>query len=99
MAPPSPYARFANDDLTLRDVLAVDRTVVANERTLLGYARTTLALLAAGGSLLHFFDDTWTTVAGWVLVAGAGPMWFIGLRHYVRRRSHLVPLMRKGHLD
>lgn len=31
----SPYFRFCNDELILRDELAVDRTLLANERTLL----------------------------------------------------------------
>lgn len=94
MASPSPYTRFASDQLSLRDVLAVDRTVVANERTFLGYIRTTLALLAAGGSLLHFVDATWSLVSGLALVAASAPMFAIGLRHYVVRRSALMPLIR-----
>ncbi|RPJ43750.1 MAG: DUF202 domain-containing protein, partial [Deltaproteobacteria bacterium] len=30
----SPYSRFESTDLILRDELAVDRTLLANERTL-----------------------------------------------------------------
>lgn len=90
----SPYSRFRDQDLTLRDLLAIDRTVVANERTLLGYVRTTLALLAAGGSLLHFLDAMWSTVTGVILVVASGPMFVIGLIHYVRRRKDLGVLMK-----
>ncbi len=91
---PSPYVRFDTHHLTLRDVLAVDRTIVANERTFLGYVRTTLALLAAGGSLLHFVDNRWATIGGLCFVASSVPMFVIGLHHYVVRRRGLAPLMR-----
>lgn len=93
--PHSPYARFASEELTLRDLLAVDRTVVANERTLLGYVRTTLALLAAGASLLHFFEDAWWSMSGWALVGIAVPIGVVGIWHYLRRRGALVPLIRR----
>lgn len=92
----SPYARFDTESLTLRDVLAVDRTIVANERTFLGYIRTTLALLAAGGSLLHFVSELWATIAAMCLIGISVPMFVIGLRHYLVRRSTLAPLMRMG---
>ena len=45
------------DQLTLRDHLARDRTVLANERTFLAYIRTSLALLASGAAVLKFFAD------------------------------------------
>lgn len=91
--PRAPYARFDTHHLTLRDVLAVDRTIVANERTLLGYVRTALALLAAGGSLLHFMDAMWSTLAGTAFVIVSLPVLVVGLRHYVIRRRDLAPLM------
>jgi putative membrane protein len=90
----SPYARFDTSDLTLRDALAVDRTVVANERTLLGYIRTTLALLAAGGSLLHFLSGPWAAAGGIALLVLSVPMFVLGVNHYLVRRRHLAPLIR-----
>lgn len=93
MRQPSPYVRFPTRDLTLRDVLAVDRTAAANERTFLGYIRTTLALLAAGGSLLHFFDGGWAMFAGLSFLAAAVPVFGLGMFQYAARRRHLAPLM------
>lgn len=52
-----PYARFDPDQMILRDHLAYDRTVLANERTLLSYLRTSFALFAAGGTLIKVFSD------------------------------------------
>jgi putative membrane protein len=88
------YARFEQDELTLRDVLAIDRTIVANERTLLGYVRTTLAMLGAGAALLHFFDEQASQYAGWSFLALSIPMLGVGVYHYLQRRRSLGPLIR-----
>ena len=55
----TPY-QIIDGQLILRDHLAADRTVLANERTFLAYIRTTLTLFVAGyllsiskKSLLH----------------------------------------------
>ena len=60
----NPYLRFRGKDLTLNDYLAIDRTVLANERSLLAYGRTSLAMLAIGGSCLKFFDSMWIQTLG-----------------------------------
>lgn len=49
----------------LRDHLAIDRTTLANERTLLGYVRTALALTVVGASALRFFESTAHIALGW----------------------------------
>jgi putative membrane protein len=89
----SPYTRFAEDDLTLRDLLAVDRTVVANERTLLGFIRTSLALMLTGASLVKFSDSEALNMMGWVVGALAVPLLLFGGIHFARRRAGLKPLM------
>jgi putative membrane protein len=52
----SPYNRFANDELILRDELAIDRTLLANERTMLSYVRGAISLVIAGLTFEHFVD-------------------------------------------
>ena len=52
-----PYSKIDPDKMILRDHLAYDRTVLANERTLLSYFRTAIALLAGGGTLIKLFPD------------------------------------------
>jgi len=89
----SPYSRFANDDLTLRDYLAVDRTIAANERTLLGYIRTAMALLVTGASLVTFFDAEALHVAGWALGLASLPLAGFGGWKFVRRWVGLKPLL------
>jgi len=54
-----PYARFKGEDLILRDELAIDRTILANEATLLAYVRSALTLIIAGVTFIHFFDKGW----------------------------------------
>lgn len=54
--------------LILRDVLAAERTQLANERTLLSYLRTALTLFIAGVSFIRFFDSLIIELIGWLFV-------------------------------
>ena len=80
----TPYDRFTEQEMILRDHLAVDRTILANERTLLSYVRTALGLVAAGFTLLHFFEGTGPTLLGVLLVLLGGVAVGIGLIRYRR---------------
>ena len=87
-----PYSRFKKEELILRDYLAADRTVLANERTFMSYLRTSVALAAAGGSLIHFFDSLITTVGGVLLLILAAAVFVFGLQrffHYRRRMKDI----------
>lgn len=66
--PPSPYQAFVIEEMILRDHLAVDRTSLANERTLLSYLRTALACVIGGASTLHFLSGMATDIFGTSLV-------------------------------
>jgi putative membrane protein len=77
------------DDLILRDILAIDRTILANERTVLSYLRTMLALLAAGGSLIHFVEAWWALPAGVGLIVAGALLFGIGVWRYRRVNRHL----------
>lgn len=59
-----PYKKFKPEELILRDHLAIDRTILSNESTILAYIRTSLALVAAGAALIHFFSETWVRASG-----------------------------------
>ncbi|MBN1558949.1 DUF202 domain-containing protein [candidate division KSB1 bacterium] len=48
---------FQKESLLFRDFLALERTQMANERTLMGYIRTALMLIASGVSLLELYGD------------------------------------------
>lgn len=86
---PAPYSQFEDDELTLRDRLAIDRTTLANERTLLAYARTALALLAGGVALLHFVDEVWAVTMGGAALPLSGVVIAYGVWRYARVRRRL----------
>ena len=88
----SPYHAVSRDDLILRDRLAVDRTILANERTFLAYLRTALTLFIGGVSLVQFFETPWVQVAGWTMIPG-GPVFVVwGIGRYVKMRRRLNPI-------
>ncbi len=84
-----PYTRFKREELILRDYLAADRTVLANERTLMSYIRTSVALAAAGGSLIHFLDLLAADIGGGLLLAIAAGILGVGLQRFIWYRRRL----------
>jgi len=78
----NPYERFRGQRLTLNDYLAIDRTELSNERTLLAYGRTAIALLVTGVSAIKFFDSIWVSAVGAVFVACSIAVALIGARRY-----------------
>jgi len=89
---PFPYQRFEQHDLILRDVLAIDRTFMANQRTLLGFQRTALTLLLAGVSLMKLFESTEMHMIGIGLSVAAIPVAIFGIWNYLRLRASIRPL-------
>ncbi len=51
------YLENSPEDMILRDHLAFDRTILANQRTGLAYIRTVLVALATGFTLIKLFPD------------------------------------------
>lgn len=93
----TPYQGF-EDQLILRDHLAADRTVLANERTFLAYIRTALTLFVAGLSFVHFeilgapiVDGT--ICAAFVLLSIA--IFFVGLVRYKRMQALIRKIKRE----
>lgn len=72
------------EDLILRDSLAIERTKLANERTFLAYFRTSIFFLATGISVisLHLFQKV--DYLGWGFIALSPILFFIGL-HRLRK--------------
>ncbi|MFK7933726.1 MAG: DUF202 domain-containing protein [Saprospiraceae bacterium] len=55
-------------ELILRDTLALDRTKMANNRTLLAFVRTGLYLSFTGVGIFQFSDTSRFYWLGWVLI-------------------------------
>ena len=79
------YQRFTEgnkEEMILRDYLAVDRTIMANESAFLSYIRTALTIVVAGASVLHFFNGITTTIIAWVLFTFAALLFVHGATRY-----------------
>lgn len=79
------------EELILRDRLAIERTRLANERTLLAYIRTAIMIAVTGVTLIKFFGDSQAMrYTGWVFIAlGAGVV-LIAVRRFRRLVRALV---------
>lgn len=83
----TPYAG-RTQQLILRDVLAIDRTRLANERTLLSWLRTALMLLVSGITLLKLFEGVMVMeITGATLIPAGFLTAGLGLRRYLRTRT------------
>ncbi len=69
-------------DTTLRDSLAIDRTAMANERTLLSYGRTVLGLVGVAAIIFKFADPFVGIMLGSLTLACAAVLSYIGIRSY-----------------
>lgn len=73
------------ENLTVRDTLARDRTHFANERTLLAYWRTSLAFIGLGAFTIKFFPSIYFLVMG--IISG---LFGIGLFIHGTRKFYLI---------
>jgi putative membrane protein len=82
-----PYAG-RGEHLILRDVLAIDRIRLANERTLLAWLRTAIMLLVSGVTLLKLFEGILVMeVTGAALIPAGFFTAGLGVRRYLRTRT------------
>lgn len=84
-----PYSKYCSDDLILRDELAIDRTLLANERTLLSYVRFAVALFIAGVTIMHFSNEAWFSVMGLACIPTGIIIGIIGVVRY-RQMNRLI---------
>ena len=76
------------NELKLSDLLAIERTRLANTRTFLAYFRSSVFFLATGISIIHinFFEDV--PFLGWGFVALSPILFFFGFyRRYTVNKS------------
>lgn len=80
------YLPFEKDheQMILRDYLAVDRTMMANETSFMSYVRTALTLIAAGATLIKFFTEPTMQALGWGFVIIGGWLAFNGYARFRR---------------
>ena len=90
--PGSPYSRYCEEELILRDHLAAERTVLANERTALAYLRTMLTFLIGGATFIQFFDSLLIEVLGWIFLPTSLVVGVFGLVKYVKVKRALAQI-------
>jgi putative membrane protein len=79
-------------DCTRRDpanFLAIGRTIMANERALLAFLRTSLAFFLVGVGLIKFLDHPVLDVIGWIFVVLGGIFLIWGVQRYRQVRKVL----------
>lgn len=80
-----------NKELVLREYLAIERTRLANETTLLAYIRTGLYFLVAGSTLGQVVDTAFWKIAGLplimigLLIVLAGIVRYIKIKRLIRK--------------
>ena len=94
----NPYTKFSKKELILRDYLAADRTVLANERTFLAYIRTALTLFVVGISCIQFFDHPVIQVLGWIFIPSGIITLIIGIMRYRSVKSQIHEVSDRGGL-
>lgn len=72
----------------VRDYLAMYRTELANERTLLAYVRTFIGTFAAGVGLVKLTDEQILITIGYIMIYIAPAILIVGLiRYFYYRRK------------
>jgi putative membrane protein len=82
----------SGEEMILRDYLALDRTKLANERTLLSYIRMSIGLIAAGAGMIGILDMGWAHATGYSLLALAPLALTIGIRNFFKMKRKMDSL-------
>ncbi len=89
----TPYSDSNTENLILRDHLAIDRTLLANERTLLAYLRSSVAMVMAGFTIIHFLREGWFWAIGVACIPVGVLAGVIGILRY-RRMNKTIAMVR-----
>lgn len=83
------YVSIDRSKMILRDYLATDRTVLANQSTFLAYIRTALTLFVAGITFIKFFNSLPVHIIGWIFWPTGVFTFIVGLIRYNHLRVSL----------
>jgi putative membrane protein len=84
------------DEIILRDYLALERTKLANQRTLLAFLRTSLYMLLGGIAFLRLTDFESIRWMGYVSLAFSVMLIFIGVVRYYVIKARLTRYYKKN---
>lgn len=83
------------EEIILRDHLAMERTKLANERTLLSYIRSSLYLMVGGLAILGMKDFEEIRYVGYFSLVLSVIILIIGVTRFVQLKGHLKRLYSK----
>lgn len=78
-----------HENLILRDHLALERTKLANERTLFSYIRTSLYLLTAGIGILELESIEHLRIIAYISLFFSGLLLLIGILRFCQLNRNL----------
>ena len=88
------------EEIILRDHLSMERTKLANERTLLSYVRTSLYLILGGIAFLGMDDLAKIKILGYFFISIAIVILLAGILRFYQLKRHLKkmyePLQKKS---
>ncbi|MEZ4912245.1 MAG: DUF202 domain-containing protein [Saprospiraceae bacterium] len=79
-----------NKDLILREKLALQRTVLANQSTFLAFLRTSMYFLMAGLTLQNFYNSGNYLLLEIILFTISLVVLIFGIRNYVKHRKLIL---------
>lgn len=83
------------EDLILRDHLAVERTRLANETALLAYLRTSLFLISIGLTFIKIAEFKGIAIIGWICIPFSILLVSFGIFRFVRLNSQMRKIYKK----
>lgn len=79
-----------NKDLILREKLALERTVLANQSTFLAFLRTSMYFLVAGISINNLTTIKYGVTIEIVFIVIAALLLLIGIYNYFRQKKNIL---------
>lgn len=77
------------------DFLSIGSTIMANERTLLAFLRTSITFFVAGIGMVKYLDHPVLDAIGWFFVVLAGIFFIWGVHRYRYARKELKKVTSK----
>ncbi len=90
-----PYSDYSEKQLILRDHLAIDRTILANESTFLAYIRTSLALVIGGAGVIKFFPSDYSLIIAFPFILGGAVTFLLGLKRYSKMATDIKSIRKQ----
>lgn len=87
------YSKYQNRELSLRELLAIDRTILSNQRTFLAYIRTAITLLLGGFGLRNLLDDSRILdTVGFIAIAAGIIFLIFGIQKFIKKKKRIDKL-------